>query len=126
MIKVSYAFKKDSKGERHGDAAERLLAANRPLVSRPQFFGQSAVGGPMNYKSLLLPPSLVSSHYSHMLSNEGPASKPAAGGTASSPRCKDRRRTNRCPAADPNGSVQFSDPEDQLDGSADRPSREPK
>jgi hypothetical protein len=80
MIKASYAFKKDSKGERHGDPAERLLAANRPLVSRPQFFGQSAAGGPMNHKSLLLPPSLVSSHYSHLLSNEGPASKPATGG----------------------------------------------
>ena len=39
IIKVTYAFKKDSKGERHGSAAERLLAANRPLMSRPGFFG---------------------------------------------------------------------------------------
>ncbi|KAB5530591.1 hypothetical protein PHYPO_G00131100 [Pangasianodon hypophthalmus] len=30
-ITVSYAFKKDSKGERHGSAAERLLAAQNPL-----------------------------------------------------------------------------------------------
>ena len=30
-ISVSYAFKKDSKGERHGSAAERLLAAQNPL-----------------------------------------------------------------------------------------------
>jgi splicing factor 3B subunit 4 len=30
LIKVQYAFKKDTKGERHGTAAERLLAANRP------------------------------------------------------------------------------------------------
>lgn len=29
-IAVSYAYKKDTKGERHGDAAERLLAANKP------------------------------------------------------------------------------------------------
>eukprot|EP00820_Chromera_velia_P016665 Cvel_26166.t1-p1 / transcript=Cvel_26166.t1 / gene=Cvel_26166 / organism=Chromera_velia_CCMP2878 / gene_product=Splicing factor 3B subunit 4, putative / transcript_product=Splicing factor 3B subunit 4, putative / location=Cvel_scaffold3073:15022-19728(+) / protein_length=428 / sequence_SO=supercontig / SO=protein_coding / is_pseudo=false len=29
-IHVSYAYKKDTKGERHGTAAERLLAANRP------------------------------------------------------------------------------------------------
>ncbi|EGR28811.1 splicing factor subunit 4, putative [Ichthyophthirius multifiliis] len=29
-INVQYAFKKDSKGERHGSAAERLLAANKP------------------------------------------------------------------------------------------------
>ena len=30
VINVQYAFKKDSKGERHGSHAERLLAANRP------------------------------------------------------------------------------------------------
>uniref|UniRef100_A0A8C4WXP0 Splicing factor 3B subunit 4 n=1 Tax=Eptatretus burgeri TaxID=7764 RepID=A0A8C4WXP0_EPTBU len=30
-ISVSYAFKKDSKGERHGSAAERLLAVQNPL-----------------------------------------------------------------------------------------------
>ncbi|KAF8560696.1 hypothetical protein P879_08276 [Paragonimus westermani] len=30
-ITLSYAFKKDSKGERHGSAAERLLAAQSPL-----------------------------------------------------------------------------------------------
>lgn len=30
-ISVSYAFKKDSKGERHGSAAERLLATQNPL-----------------------------------------------------------------------------------------------
>ncbi|UKJ90355.1 splicing factor 3b subunit 4 [Theileria orientalis] len=29
-IHVSYAYKKDTKGERHGSAAERLIAANRP------------------------------------------------------------------------------------------------
>jgi len=31
-ITVSYSFKKDAKGERHGSAAERLLAANNPLT----------------------------------------------------------------------------------------------
>ncbi|XP_078490543.1 splicing factor 3B subunit 4-like [Ciona intestinalis] len=30
-ISISYAFKKDSKGERHGGAAERLLAVQNPL-----------------------------------------------------------------------------------------------
>ncbi|KAK2196633.1 bifunctional RNA recognition motif domain/Nucleotide-binding alpha-beta plait domain superfamily/SF3B4 [Babesia duncani] len=30
-IHVSYAYKKDTKGERHGTAAERLIAANRPI-----------------------------------------------------------------------------------------------
>eukprot|EP01053_Blabericola_migrator_P007995 Blabericola_migrator_1__7994@NODE_40_length_17295_cov_124_751393_g36_i0_p8_GENE_NODE_40_length_17295_cov_124_751393_g36_i0NODE_40_length_17295_cov_124_751393_g36_i0_p8_ORF_typecomplete_len254_score52_25RRM_1/PF00076_22/1_2e16RRM_1/PF00076_22/2e20RRM_5/PF13893_6/5_9e07RRM_5/PF13893_6/4_3e08RRM_7/PF16367_5/0_019RRM_7/PF16367_5/0_00064Nup35_RRM_2/PF14605_6/0_49Nup35_RRM_2/PF14605_6/3_3RRM_8/PF11835_8/0_11RRM_8/PF11835_8/69Limkainb1/PF11608_8/2Limkainb1/PF11608_8/31RL/PF17797_1/23RL/PF17797_1/2_7OB_ len=29
-VHVSYAYKKDTKGERHGSAAERLIAANRP------------------------------------------------------------------------------------------------
>eukprot|EP00928_Gymnodinium_smaydae_P027777 TRINITY_DN2136_c0_g1_i2.p1 TRINITY_DN2136_c0_g1~~TRINITY_DN2136_c0_g1_i2.p1 ORF type:complete len:279 (+),score=68.39 TRINITY_DN2136_c0_g1_i2:97-837(+) len=29
-ISVSYAYKKETKGERHGTAAERLMAANRP------------------------------------------------------------------------------------------------
>jgi len=31
-ISVSYALKKDSKADRHGSAAERLLAANNPLA----------------------------------------------------------------------------------------------
>ncbi|XP_023244444.1 splicing factor 3B subunit 4-like [Centruroides sculpturatus] len=30
-ISISYAFKEDSKGDRHGSAAERLLAAKNPL-----------------------------------------------------------------------------------------------
>ncbi len=32
IISVSYAFKKDTKGERHGSAAERMLAAQNPLA----------------------------------------------------------------------------------------------
>ena len=75
MIKVSYAFKKESKGEKHGDAAERLLAANRPLVTRPGFFGQSEGSNTISHRSLLLPPSLLSAHYSHLLSNEQPAKR---------------------------------------------------
>ncbi|XP_053947935.1 splicing factor 3B subunit 4 isoform X2 [Anastrepha ludens] len=45
-ISVSYAFKKDSKGERHGSAAERLLAAQNPSshADRPhQLFADSPV-----------------------------------------------------------------------------------
>ena len=30
-IKVEYAYKKDTKGEKHGSVAERILAANRPV-----------------------------------------------------------------------------------------------
>lgn len=33
-ITCSYAFKKDAKGERHGTAAERLLAAQNPLFQQ--------------------------------------------------------------------------------------------
>ena len=32
-INISYAYKKETKGERHGTAAERLLAANNPTAS---------------------------------------------------------------------------------------------
>lgn len=48
-ISVSYAFKKDSKGERHGSAAERLLAAQNPLshADRPhQLFADAPVPPP--------------------------------------------------------------------------------
>ena len=32
-ITCSYAYKKDAKGERHGTAAERLLAAQNPILA---------------------------------------------------------------------------------------------
>ena len=44
-ITISYAFKKDSKGERHGTEAERFLAAQNPLpiADRPhQLFADTA------------------------------------------------------------------------------------
>lgn len=56
-ITVSYAFKKDSKGERHGSAAERLLAAQNPLshADRPhQLFADAPV--PMMMNPMLPPP----------------------------------------------------------------------
>ena len=31
-IRVSYSFKKDGKGERHGTASERLLASKKPVI----------------------------------------------------------------------------------------------
>ncbi|XP_058130090.1 splicing factor 3B subunit 4 [Anopheles ziemanni] len=68
-ISVSYAFKKDSKGERHGSAAERLLAAQNPLshADRPhQLFADAPAppamhpgmmgGHPMMPPPLLAPP----------------------------------------------------------------------
>jgi splicing factor 3B subunit 4 len=36
-ITVQYALKKDSKTERHGSAAERILAARNPNVGRFRF-----------------------------------------------------------------------------------------
>lgn len=47
-ISLSYAFKKDTKGERHGSAAERLLAAQNPLSigERPhQLFADAPPAG---------------------------------------------------------------------------------
>jgi len=43
-ITVSYALKKDSKGERHGSSAERLLAASNPNRSRPHTMFAAAPG----------------------------------------------------------------------------------
>ncbi|KAM7311549.1 LOW QUALITY PROTEIN: splicing factor 3B subunit 4 [Ixodes scapularis] len=63
-ITISYAFKKDSKGERHGSAAERLLAAQNPLAhsDRPhQLFADAPpVGGlpPPPVVGLAPPPPL--------------------------------------------------------------------
>jgi splicing factor 3B subunit 4 len=38
VVDVSYAYKKDTKGERHGSIAERILAANRPnSIYSPMF-----------------------------------------------------------------------------------------
>ncbi|KAF3813344.1 hypothetical protein GH733_018495 [Mirounga leonina] len=61
-ITVSYAFKKDSKGERHGSAAERLLAAQNPLsqADRPhQLFADAPPppSAPNPVACLLLGPS---------------------------------------------------------------------
>lgn len=67
-ISVSYSFKKDAKGERHGSAAERLLAANNPLTQtdRPhQLFADAPPSiPPMNIPNdvpgaPVLPPPIV-------------------------------------------------------------------
>jgi splicing factor 3B subunit 4 len=58
-ISVSYAFKKDSKGERHGSAAERLLAAQNPLsqADRPhQLFADAPPMGMMPPGMTMAPP----------------------------------------------------------------------
>lgn len=49
-VSVSYAYKKDVKGERHGSAAERLLAAQNPLsqADRPhQLFADAPPTAPL-------------------------------------------------------------------------------
>lgn len=63
-ISVSYAFKKDSKGERHGSAAERLLAAQNPLshADRPhQLFADAPVPSmmPMQMGQMMPPPLMA-------------------------------------------------------------------
>ena len=59
VINVEYAYKKETKGERHGSAAERLLAANRP---RNLQVGMLYGNEQMDYRketALVLPPSLL-------------------------------------------------------------------
>lgn len=59
IINVEYAYKKETKGERHGSAAERLLAANRPQTMQG---GLVYGNGPVDYQkdtNLVLPPSLL-------------------------------------------------------------------
>lgn len=62
-ISVSYAFKKDSKGERHGSAAERLLAAQNPSshADRPhQLFADAPVPSMIPViAGQLIPPPLM-------------------------------------------------------------------
>lgn len=62
-ISVSYAFKKDSKGERHGSAAERLLAAQNPSshADRPhQLFADAPVPNMMPViPGAIIPPPLI-------------------------------------------------------------------
>lgn len=59
-ITVSYAFKKDSKGERHGSAAERMLAAQNPLtqMDRPhQLFADAPPTQPVPQQ--MMPPMVA-------------------------------------------------------------------
>ncbi|XP_033220709.1 splicing factor 3B subunit 4 [Belonocnema kinseyi] len=61
-ISVSYAFKRDAKGERHGSAAERLLAAQNPLsqADRPhQLFADAPPLAP--------PPMAPHQQHHHMM-----------------------------------------------------------
>jgi len=57
-ISISYAFKKDSKGERHGSAAERLLAAQNPLsqADRPHQLFADAPPTPLPTVAPVPPP----------------------------------------------------------------------
>ncbi|CAH8539810.1 unnamed protein product [Schistosoma turkestanicum] len=65
-ITISYAFKKDSKGERHGSAAERLLAAQSPLsqAERPhQLFADAPPPPPPPPP----PPALLAGNMTHSI-----------------------------------------------------------
>lgn len=54
VIRTVYSYKKDSRNEKHGSTAERLLAANKPLNSliNRQYVGASSVSMPPNMPSL--------------------------------------------------------------------------
>lgn len=66
-ITISYAFKKDSKGERHGTEAERFLAAQNPLpqAERPhQLFADAppthpSALGPAPIQQVMAPPPMM-------------------------------------------------------------------
>ncbi|XP_046734755.1 splicing factor 3B subunit 4 [Diprion similis] len=68
-ISVSYAFKRDAKGERHGSAAERLLAAQNPLsqADRPhQLFADAPPLNPVTQaQNPNMPPHQVQHHPHH-------------------------------------------------------------
>jgi len=65
-ITISYAFKKEAKGERHGSAAERLLAAQNPLAQadRPHQLFADAPPAPAAATTLapaaaVMPPAIM-------------------------------------------------------------------
>ncbi|XP_078356280.1 splicing factor 3B subunit 4-like [Oculina patagonica] len=62
-ITLSYAFKKESKGERHGSAAERLLAAQNPLAQadRPHQLFADAPPAPVAAATLASAPAVMPS-----------------------------------------------------------------
>eukprot|EP00096_Caligus_rogercresseyi_P007859 TRINITY_DN2598_c0_g1_i1.p1 TRINITY_DN2598_c0_g1~~TRINITY_DN2598_c0_g1_i1.p1 ORF type:complete len:320 (-),score=130.56 TRINITY_DN2598_c0_g1_i1:450-1409(-) len=58
-ISLSYAFKKDAKGERHGSAAERLLAAQNPLSQADRPHQLFADAPPVPMPTPVMPPSAL-------------------------------------------------------------------
>ncbi|OXU28194.1 splicing factor 3B subunit 4 [Nasonia vitripennis] len=67
-ISVSYAFKRDAKGERHGSAAERLLAAQNPLsqADRPhQLFADAPPLIPTSMPNVGMPQPHPQHHMMH-------------------------------------------------------------
>merc|ERR1712093_196795 len=57
-ISVSYAYKKETKGERHGSAAERLIAANRPAEKAAPTGPGGGGGGAPAGKPPSMPPGM--------------------------------------------------------------------
>ena len=55
-IEVTYALKKDTKGEKHGSVAERILAANRPINLMGSVESTTGQGMPMTaFPSMMNP-----------------------------------------------------------------------
>jgi splicing factor 3B subunit 4 len=70
-IDVTYAYKKDTKGERHGSVAERILAVNRPAnMYTPILGGDSSslnyINPGMNNSTFGMNPMSTGSNYSNM------------------------------------------------------------
>jgi len=72
-ISISYAFKKDSKGERHGSAAERLLAAQNPLsqADRPHQLFADAPPTPLPSVAPVPPPPNMVPPPPNMMGGQG-------------------------------------------------------
>lgn len=72
-VEVSYAYKKDTKGERHGSVSERILAANRPTTSY-----SSVLGGDTS-KSMTSIPNLMNPQLGGGMDNMQGMIKPPMG-----------------------------------------------
>lgn len=78
-ITISYAFKKDAKGERHGSAAERLLAAQNPLAQadRPhQLFADAPPTAPGMVTQQTTAPTINPSLHNPMMAHHVPPPPP--------------------------------------------------
>jgi len=75
---VQYAFKKETKGERHGSYAERLLAANRPMQKQAPT-NPVIPSIPKKQEVFQIPPMMMYPNYPQGPMNMGPPMNPNMG-----------------------------------------------